>query len=127
MSGAIYEYGKLEHKDLYVKTTKNIMNHIGKKFNFNQDILRSLDAKKIIDLEKPTPPNALYDPEVVTPLSEEIVRQNEINRWTSRKDTLEKNIYKAYTLVWGQYSDGRKSKLEILNEYAIIHKDFNIF
>ena len=68
MSGAIYEYGKLEHKDLYVKTTKNIMNHIGKKFNFNQDILRSLDAKKIIDLEKPTPPDALDNTDTVTPI-----------------------------------------------------------
>ena len=80
MSGAIYEYGQVEHQELYVKTTKKIIKHIVQIFDFLLDILIILDYKKFFDIEKPTPPNALYDPEVVTPLSEEIVRQNEINR-----------------------------------------------
>ena len=60
-------------------------------------------------------------------ISEEIIRQNEINQWVSQKETLENNINKEYNLVWGQYSDGLKYKLDNLNDYATIQKYFNIF
>ena len=45
----------------------------------------------------------------------------------SQKETLENNIYKAYALVWGQFSYGLKSKLDIFNDYATTHKCFNVF
>ena len=43
------------------------MNHFGQKFEFPQDILRSLDSKIKTYPEKPTPPDALDDPDVVNP------------------------------------------------------------
>ena len=57
---------------MYVKTMKKIINHIEQKYDNPQDILRNLDSKKIIDTEKPAPPNALDNPDIVTPTSEEI-------------------------------------------------------
>ena len=50
LSGLIYDYEKVEHQDIYVKTTKKILNHIGKKIDSTQDILRSLGANKRTDI-----------------------------------------------------------------------------
>ena len=43
------------------------MNHIGQQFNSPQDTIRSLNTKKIIDTEEPTPADAIDDSEFVNP------------------------------------------------------------
>ena len=45
------------------------MNLIEQKFEFSQDIRRRIDAKKIIDTEKPTPINKINKSDIVTPKS----------------------------------------------------------
>ena len=65
-----------------MKTTKKIMNHIGQKIDFTQNILIKIDAKKRTDTEKPTSPNAIDDSKVVNPISED---HNKIKQRTGKK------------------------------------------
>ena len=103
------------------------MNHIEQKFDFAQVLLRILQIKKIFDPRKTTSPDIIDDSYVATTRSYGIVLQNKIKQWNIQKDTLENNIYKAYNLVWGQFLYRLKSKLIVFNDYATIHKYFNIF
>ena len=75
----------MEYQELYVKTTKKVGKHTGYKYDLPQDILVNIDSNKIIDPEKPTPPDTIDDPDAVTPISEEIICKNEINQCMSQK------------------------------------------
>ena len=61
----------MEYQELYVNTTKKVVKHTGYKFDLPQDILGINDSNKIIDPEKPTPPDTIDDPDALTPIYEE--------------------------------------------------------
>jgi hypothetical protein len=113
----VYDYGEHRSADLFIVTTKEIANHVGRTYKCGGDL-----AEAIINLEAPTKTQPV-DP--VNPDNKVIMKkwEREYDEYRKWNVTMTESIKTLYNLVWGQCSETMQQKLESLDDYTDIRAE----
>jgi hypothetical protein len=106
LEGYVYHICGAQQANQYMKTTKEIGLYVSQHYSHGAGIgtaVRTLARPVIEDLA---------DPALDASLAVKKHWEDQLKRWSQQMDTLEENISKLYSLVWGQCSDALRAKIE---------------
>lgn len=121
LSGFTFDYGGTGNQDEYAKTIKAIINHIGQEFTNPRDIQTTLEDAVLYSIPMPKEP-ANYGTDKVNK-TESLMFEKKVARYIIREDTLQDNLAKTFSLIWGQCTDNLKAKLESITDWKTIHHE----
>jgi Reverse transcriptase (RNA-dependent DNA polymerase)/Zinc knuckle len=110
----VYDFGEHRSADLFIVTTKEIANHVGRTYKCGGDL-----AEAIINLETPTKtePTDPVNPDNKVEMKKWEREYDEYRKWNV---TMTESIKTLFNLVWGQCSETMQQKLESLDDYTDI-------
>ena len=124
-----YVYDRIGSKqsqaESYSKTTQELVLYVGKSFNYGDDIRVTIENMSLVDLtaDKPAAPSATKDGNMDE--TDREIWKEEIKEFVRRKNYLNKNIKKLYSLIWGQCSDMIRSEIEAMPGFPAASKNAN--
>ena len=88
------------------------------------DVRQAIEEGKKPSLPKPRKPEP---PEEETTLDEtdEMIWKKQVDYYVKRVSTLDSNLRKLYSLIWGQCTDVMREKLEALDDYVNIKAEYD--
>jgi hypothetical protein len=115
----VYDFGEHKSADLFITTTKEIANHVGRTYKCGGDL-----AEAIINLETPTKtePTDPADPDNKVEMKKWEREYDEYRKWNV---SITESIKTLFNLVWGQCSKKMQQKLESLDDYTGIRTSSN--
>jgi Reverse transcriptase (RNA-dependent DNA polymerase)/Zinc knuckle len=119
LKGEIYDCS-FNQADLYVKTTRTIVNYIGTNYDNGDDLKKAIEAMKDIEIPIPADPPTGANRTVLR------IWEKRVDEYVKRETAYEKNKKAAYSLVWGQCSVVLKSKLEGKQNYSEINEKADV-
>ena len=124
LEGFIFDADKFNQADGYIKTKNEIAEYVGTNYNNVDDIRAAIEEGIKPVLSRPVKPAA--DQEGNLDETDELIWKKEIDHFVKRKNLLDSNLRKAYSLVWGQCSNIMRKKLEALPKYAELKSKFHV-
>ena len=116
LEGFVFDANKYNQADEYVKTWKEIAEYVGTNFDNGDDVRYTIENNKRPDFPKPVKPRNSDE-------TDELIWKKEVDQFVKRREMLEKNLRKLYSLVWGQCTDVMRERLEGLPQYSQIKDD----
>jgi Reverse transcriptase (RNA-dependent DNA polymerase) len=121
LEGHVFDANKYNQADEYIRTVKEIGEYVGTTYDMGADVRQAIegndDNRKVI-FNKPVKPISID-------ATDELIWKKEVDFYVRRKATLESNLRKLFTLVWGQCTDVMREKLEALDQWETIKKDYD--
>jgi hypothetical protein len=110
----VYDFGEHKSADLFITTTKEIANHVGRTYKCGGDL-----AEAIINMETPTKtePTDPANPDNKVEMKKWEREYDEYRKWNV---SITESIKTLFNLVWGQCSETMQQKLESLDDYTNI-------
>ena len=112
LKGYIYDCSDARQSDQFTKTTKEIAEYVGRTYKQGGDIRLVVENLELLTFEDPDDPP-------------EDASKAQLHRWTKKLDevmkresTLEENVKKVYSLIWGQCTDAMRQRIEALDTFA---------
>ena len=117
LKGHIYDCSDARQSDIFVKTTKEIAEYVGRTFKKGSDARLAIENLSLPVLTIPKDP---ADDKSKTPTR---IWEKEVDEYVKRKTYLADNMQTVYSLVWGQCTDVMRQKLEALPTYEQLTTD----
>jgi hypothetical protein len=117
LKGQIYDCSDSRQADVYVKTTKEMAEHVGRTFKYGMDARLSIESLKLHALAIPS------DPSTTATATEKRIWEKEVDEYVKRRVHLDENMKTVYSLAWGQCTDILRAKLEALTIYNQLSAD----
>jgi hypothetical protein len=117
LKGHVYDYGEHKSADLFVTTTKEIANHVGRTYKSGGDIAEAILNLHLLMKTEPTDP---IDPTDRISMKKWEREYDEYRKWTV---VMNDNIKTLFNLVWGQCSDTMQQKIESLDTFPAMKTD----
>jgi hypothetical protein len=111
LKGHIYDCSDARQSDIFVKTTKEIAEHVGRTFKKGSDARLAIENLALPILTLPA------DPADDTSKTLTRIWEKEVDEYVKRKTYLSDNMQTVYSLVWGQCTDVMRQKIEALAVY----------
>ena len=121
LSGSVFDYGGTGNQDGYVKSMKAVVNYIGQEFSNPRDIQTTVEDSQIYVIPMPTEPPG-YGTDAADK-TQSLIFEKKIARYIIREETLQDNLAKTFSLIWGQCTDSLKAKLESVPDWKRIHRE----
>jgi hypothetical protein len=108
----VYDFGEHRSADLFVVTTKEIANHVGRTYKCGGDL-----AEAILNL---APPTKIEPGDPTNPDNKVLMKkwEREYDEYCKWNVVMTENIKTLYNLVWGQCSETMQQKVESLDAFA---------
>ena len=125
----MFKVGSVKNASEFITNSKFINNYIQKEYHEGYDIAQALRDGKHTDLMTFKPAMQTSKAAAGSPLAAQETKQFEkefeiqYKNWTARKDAYRMNRPKAAALLWGQCSDGMKSKMKARKDFLKIEND----
>ena len=114
LKGYIYDATDYKKADLYIRTTNEIADHVGRNYTNGADTREAI-------LKMEIPVFALPPPLAEGANSSEKRKwEKKIDGIIKREDILESNMKMLFSLVWGQCSDSVRAKMEAQTNFTTI-------
>ena len=97
---------------MFVKTTKEIAEYVGRTYNYGGDIRRAVEMLVPPDIARPA------DLLIGHNRTDKEIWKIQIRKYVDQITTLQENIKTAYSLIWGQCSEPMRAKLESQANHA---------
>jgi len=116
LKAAVYDYIGLCQPELYVRTTREIADWLGKTLKFY-----SSDAKEAIEnLELPVIPRPGPKPTLGVDDADDLdlkIWEKEVDEYMAQRQWLKENLKTAYIVIWGQRSDTMRARAEATTDF----------
>ena len=109
LKGYIYDCDSHKQCDIFVTTTREIAEYIGRTYKYGGDTKMSIHKLEIITIERPVEPEGDD--------LDEMIYKEDMKEYVKRRSFLRENLKRAYALIWGQCTDLLKAKLEANSNY----------
>ena len=110
----VYDFGTAKQEESFTKTTKEIAEYVGRSFPMGGEMKAAIESLRVPTIQPPV------DPPAGATKTETRIWEERIKLHVKKELTLEENVKKLYSLVWGQCSDALRAKLEGMNTHLTI-------
>jgi hypothetical protein len=117
LKGHIYDCSDSRQSDIFIKTTKELAEHVGRTFKKGCDAGVAIETLTLPKLALPTDPTDDKNKTLVR------IWEKEVDEYVKRKTYLADNMQTVYSLVWGQCTDVMRQKVEALSNYDTLTKN----
>jgi hypothetical protein len=114
LKGHIYDCSDARQSDIFVKTTKEITEYVGRTFKKGSDTRLAIENLTMPVLALPVAPADEKDKTLNK------IWDKEIDKYVKRKTQLAGNMQTVYSLVWRQCTDVMRQKVEVLSVYETL-------
>ena len=122
MKTAVYDFIGLRQPELYVRTTREIADYVGKTLRYYGS-----DAKAAIEhLELPVIPKPGPKPMLGVDDAEELelkIWDKEVDEYMAQRKWLKQNMKTTYIIIWGQCSDAMRARAEATTDFKAKSKN----
>ncbi len=134
LQGHVFDAVKLNQADEYIKVKNEIAEYVGTHYENGGDVheaIESMDAtpkfpkpkKPVGELkDKNDESKGRHDVDEI----DDLIWKKEIEHYVKRKVSLNNNLRKAFSLVWGQCSDVMRDKIEAKQEWKAVKAEFDV-
>jgi hypothetical protein len=123
LEGFVFDANRYNQADEFMKTLNEIIDYVGANYENGDDVRAAIEVGTKPEISKPVKPEARGGKIDET---DELIWKCEIDCYVRRKATLDSNLRKAFSLVWGQCTDIMREKLEALPNFANIKSEFDV-
>ena len=116
LKGHIYDCSDARQADMFVKTTKEIAEYVGRTYKYGSDARLAIDNMKRPKIQEPD------DPKKDATATQKKIWEKRIDEYVKREGQLEENLKTVYSLVWGQCTDALKHPRQSTNQDVRIHR-----
>jgi len=111
LKGHIYDTSDARQSDQFIKTTREISEHVGRTYKYGGDIRLAVENLSLPTIAQPADP-----PEDAGRTTIRIWERS-VDEHVKRLTGLEENVKSLFSLVWGQCSDVVRQKVEAHDNY----------
>jgi len=111
IKGHIYDCSDARQSDLFVKTTKEVAEYVGRTYKYGGDIWLAVENLELSIINKPS------DPPAGATRTQECIWEKQVDEYVKRSNYLNENIKTLYSLVWAQCTDVMQQKVEALPDF----------
>ena len=114
LKGHIYDCTNARQSDQFMKTTKEVAEHVGRTYKYGGDIRLAVMALKLPSFDLP--------PDLSNEATRGEIRifKKTINEHHKRTTHLKENVKSLYAIVWGQCSNIMRTKVEAMDGFSVI-------
>ena len=124
LKGFVYDCSDTRQTDMFVKTTKELAEYVGRKFKtYPSDAKKSIDDLKKITIAVPVAPVPTGDATTVTDAFILKRYKKQIDAYFDKVAALSENVKRIYSVVWGQCTDALRARLEGTKGYKEVYDD----
>jgi hypothetical protein len=102
----------------FITTTEEIAEFAGRTLKMGNDAKRSLEQMQETTLNKPTKP--IPDSKGIIDDLDGAIYKEEVKSYVCDKKLLQSSMQKAYSIIYGQCSDGVRAKIETMTNHAAL-------
>ena len=125
LKGHVYDFtNPKETANSYTTTTEEIAEYIGRTYKMGNYIKRAIETMAPMTIPLPTAPTPDPQNNQVNPVEAEIFKQ-QISSYVKKQETIESGLQNAYSLIWGQCSEGIRAKLQGMPTHSAISQSGN--
>ena len=116
LKGQIFDLVSVRSADLFIKSRKELANYVGQTYQRSGDIRHTIETLTLPTIPAPTAP--IRDP--IPPLLAAIFSE-QVKEYAKQMSRLQENIKRLWALVWGQFSDTIRTRIQALDMYNDMH------
>lgn len=121
LKGHVFKYGDPSQANIYIKTKREIAEYVGRTYQQDGSIIKqSIDNLTTYTIPEPVD----YDPKTATEL-EKLKWNKAYDLFLKKKERIEDNFKRTYTLIWGQCSEPLRTRIEGHSEYSQVSNDYD--
>jgi hypothetical protein len=95
LKGHIYDCSNPRQVDIFAKTTKELVEHVGRTFRYGTDIQRVIQQMAIPTIKKPE------DPPEKASKTDTAIWTNEVSTYVKRRAAMDEGLEKVFPLILG--------------------------
>ena len=116
--------------DRYLRTLNEIARYAGATLRHGGDIQRTIEESKIFRIPMPSRPTPVdedsNEEEILVHEFETDVYQEKVKNFVKRKSTLQDNMSKMYSLLWGQCSEPMRAKVKAMLTFEVVKEQMDM-
>jgi hypothetical protein len=102
----------------FITTTEEIAEFAGRTLKMGNYVKRSMEQMKMVTVSKPSKPP--QDSKGVVDDIDQAIYKEEVKSYVIDKKLLESSMQKAYSIIYGQCSDGVRAKIEAMGNHIAL-------
>ena len=111
LKGHVYDCSDARQADLFIKTTKEVAEFVGRTYKYGGDIRLAVENLQMPNIAEP------YDPPAGASRTQERIWEKQVDEYVKQTTYISENIKTLYSLVWGQCTDIMRQKIEALHDF----------
>jgi Zinc knuckle len=116
LKGFIYDYGDHRQADMFIQTTKEVAELVGRTMTYGNDIANSIINFNIPTLTEPPEPVPV-PPSTTISKAQDRIWDKQLVEFVKRTNHLKENVKTLYAIVWGQCTDSLQEKVKAMSTY----------
>ena len=130
LSGYTFDVTTARDSDRYLRTLNEIARYAGATLRHGGDIQRTIEESKIFRIPMPSRPTPVdedsNEEEILVHEFETDVYREEVKNFVKRKSTLQDNMSKIHSLLWGQCSEPMRAKVKAMLAFEVVKEKMDM-
>jgi hypothetical protein len=111
LKGHIYDCSDARQSDLFIKTTREITEYVGRTYKYGSDVRLAVEHLEMPVLDEPSNPPA------DATKTKTRIWEKKVDEYVRRETNFHENLKTIYSLIWGQCTDIIRQKIQASDNY----------